>query len=308
MAFATNGLRSGWQDAPSNGRDLPPHRRLAEVPGLHLRRDRPQRDHARARHLRLQPRGRVGAQCSRRGLPRHLRGRAGDPDHRLRASSTGLLQGGLERLRLRRDRARVPAGAARQHHPAALGAPTAGGAPGQRDARPPDPPPGDGALAAADQEPRPTHGAAHVHLRDGGLDPVPRAGSGAVGQHRRIAAQPVPDPHARELARVPRARPGDPPGVVDLRLLRPARLVPGDQRPAGDHHQLDGGGPRGRARRGAPAPREEIASADGTVAERLEEIRAALDRLEAQLAEGGGDLPGPARSIKRPTKGGRMRP
>ena len=88
--------------------------------------------------------------------------------------------------------------------------------------------------------------------------------------------------------------------------LRPARLVPGDQRPAGDHHQLDGGGPRGRAR-GAPAPREEIASADGTVAQRLEEIRAALDRLEAQLAEGGGDLPGPARSIKRPTKGGRMR-
>ena len=58
-----------------------------------------------------------------------------------------------------------------------------------------------------------------------------------------------------------------------------------------------------RRRRG-----EEIASADGTVVERLEEIRTALDRLEAQLAEGGGDLPGPARSIKRPTKGGPMRP
>jgi voltage-gated sodium channel len=58
-----------------------------------------------------------------------------------------------------------------------------------------------------------------------------------------------------------------------------------------------------RRRRG-----EELASADGTVAERLEEIRTALDRLEAQLAEGGGDLPATARSIKRPTKGGRMRP
>ena len=53
---------------------------------------------------------------------------------------------------------------------------------------------------------------------------------------------------------------------------------------------------------------EELVSADGTVAERLEEIRTALDRLDAQLAKGGGDLPGPARSIKRPTKGGRMRP
>ena len=34
----------------------------------------------------------------------------------------------------------------------------------------------------------------------------------------------------------------------------------------------------------------------------------ALDRLETQLAEGGGDLPGPAKSVRRrPTKGGRMR-
>ena len=50
------------------------------------------------------------------------------------------------------------------------------------------------------------------------------------------------------------------------------------------------------------------AAAGGTVAHRLHEIREALDRLEAQLAEGGGDLPGPARSVKRrPTKGGRMR-
>jgi voltage-gated sodium channel len=58
-----------------------------------------------------------------------------------------------------------------------------------------------------------------------------------------------------------------------------------------------------RRRRG-----EELASgSDGTVAERLEEIRSSLDRLEAQLAEGGGDRPGPARSVRRPTKGGRMR-
>ncbi len=52
---------------------------------------------------------------------------------------------------------------------------------------------------------------------------------------------------------------------------------------------------------------EELRQQDGTVAERLTEIRHALDKLEAQLAEGGGDLPGPARSVKRPTKGGRMR-
>jgi voltage-gated sodium channel len=51
-----------------------------------------------------------------------------------------------------------------------------------------------------------------------------------------------------------------------------------------------------------------VAAGEGTVAERLEEVRRSLDRLEAQLAEGGGDLPGPARSVKRPTKGGRMRP
>jgi voltage-gated sodium channel len=53
---------------------------------------------------------------------------------------------------------------------------------------------------------------------------------------------------------------------------------------------------------------DELAAAgDGTIADRLEEIRRSLDRLETQLAEGGGDLPGPARSVRRPTKGGRMR-
>jgi voltage-gated sodium channel len=51
----------------------------------------------------------------------------------------------------------------------------------------------------------------------------------------------------------------------------------------------------------------EVGAAEGTVAERLQEIRRSLDRLEAQLAEGGGDLPGPAHAVKRPTKGGRMR-
>ena len=53
---------------------------------------------------------------------------------------------------------------------------------------------------------------------------------------------------------------------------------------------------------------EEAAASGGTVAQGLQEIHEALDRLEAQLAEGTGDLPGPARSVRRrPTKGGRMR-
>jgi voltage-gated sodium channel len=54
---------------------------------------------------------------------------------------------------------------------------------------------------------------------------------------------------------------------------------------------------------------QELADEQGaTVAERMREIREAIDKLELQLAEGGGDLPGPARSVrKRPTKGGRMR-
>jgi voltage-gated sodium channel len=52
----------------------------------------------------------------------------------------------------------------------------------------------------------------------------------------------------------------------------------------------------------------EQAEAEGeTVAERLADIRASLDKLETQLAEGRGDLPGPVPSIRRPTKGGRMR-
>ena len=51
---------------------------------------------------------------------------------------------------------------------------------------------------------------------------------------------------------------------------------------------------------------DEIADQQGvTVAERMHEIREAIDKLELQLAEGGGDLPGPARSVRRrPTKGG----
>jgi voltage-gated sodium channel len=54
---------------------------------------------------------------------------------------------------------------------------------------------------------------------------------------------------------------------------------------------------------------DELAAAQGvTVAERMQAIRDAIDQLETQLAEGGGDLPGPAKSVrKRPTKGGRMR-
>ena len=54
---------------------------------------------------------------------------------------------------------------------------------------------------------------------------------------------------------------------------------------------------------------DEIAAERGvTVAERMQAIREAIDKLETQLAEGGGDLPGPAKSMrKRPTKGGRMR-
>ena len=56
--------------------------------------------------------------------------------------------------------------------PAAPRAPAARGPPGQRDARPADPRSGDGTVAAADREPRPAHAAAHVRLRDGGLDPV----------------------------------------------------------------------------------------------------------------------------------------
>jgi voltage-gated sodium channel len=56
------------------------------------------------------------------------------------------------------------------------------------------------------------------------------------------------------------------------------------------------------------ALRDAEAVAEGeTVAERLAEVHEALEKLEAQLAEGRGDLPGPAPSVRRPTKGGRMR-
>lgn len=57
------------------------------------------------------------------------------------------------------------------------------------------------------------------------------------------------------------------------------------------------------------AHRKDIVEGESeTVADRIADIREALDRLETQLAEGGGDLPGPAKSVRRrPTKGGRMR-
>jgi voltage-gated sodium channel len=51
---------------------------------------------------------------------------------------------------------------------------------------------------------------------------------------------------------------------------------------------------------------EELIGADGTVADRLREIRHAIDRLETQLAAGEG-LDPEQRSLRRPTKGGRMR-
>jgi voltage-gated sodium channel len=52
---------------------------------------------------------------------------------------------------------------------------------------------------------------------------------------------------------------------------------------------------------------EQLASGDGTIADRLDEIRDSLDKLETQLAEGGGEMPHPHRATRRPTKGGRMR-
>ena len=50
---------------------------------------------------------------------------------------------------------------------------------------------------------------------------------------------------------------------------------------------------------------EDLAATDGSVAERLDEIRRAVDRLETQLAEGG--RAPPRKSTSRPSKGGRMR-
>jgi voltage-gated sodium channel len=54
---------------------------------------------------------------------------------------------------------------------------------------------------------------------------------------------------------------------------------------------------------------DELAVADGSVADRLREIRHIVDKLEAQLEEGGDDsVVDAARSaVTRPTKGGRMR-
>jgi voltage-gated sodium channel len=53
---------------------------------------------------------------------------------------------------------------------------------------------------------------------------------------------------------------------------------------------------------------EELAAADGSIADRLAEIRHSLDKLETQLAEGGdGSVAGKRGSTRRPTKGGRMR-
>ncbi len=53
----------------------------------------------------------------------------------------------------------------------------------------------------------------------------------------------------------------------------------------------------------------EIADSDGSIADRLREIRHIVDKLETQLEEGGDDsVAEGARSVsKRPTKGGRMR-
>jgi voltage-gated sodium channel len=50
----------------------------------------------------------------------------------------------------------------------------------------------------------------------------------------------------------------------------------------------------------------ELAAGDGSIADRLSEIRHALDKLETQLAESGA-APSGSRPIKRPTKGGRLR-
>ena len=120
-------------------------------------------------------------------------------------------------------------------------------------------------------------------------------GSRAVGKHRPGPAEPVPDPHARELAGLPRGRAGDPPVVVDLlRLLRPDRLVPGHQRPDRDHHQLDGGGPRGREAGRSAELEDDLAEQQGvTVAERMREIREAIDTLETAARRGRRRSPGP---------------
>jgi hypothetical protein len=114
---------------------------------------------------------------------------------------------------------------------------------------------------------------------------------GQLGQHRPGAAEPVSDPHARELAGVPGDGPGDRARVVDLlRRLHPHRLVRRDQHPDRDHHQLARGGLRARALQGARRVEDELAG-DGSIADRLAEIRHALDKFETQLAESKGSLP-----------------
>ncbi len=52
---------------------------------------------------------------------------------------------------------------------------------------------------------------------------------------------------------------------------------------------------------------DEIATADGSVADRLRELRHTLDKLEQQLAKGGDESMTPARGTRGPTKGGRAR-
>ncbi|HEX2128016.1 MAG TPA: ion transporter [Solirubrobacterales bacterium] len=54
---------------------------------------------------------------------------------------------------------------------------------------------------------------------------------------------------------------------------------------------------------------DELAAGDGSVADRLAEIRHSLDKLETQLAEGGDSsvVPQKSHGTRRPTKGGRMR-
>ena len=182
---------------------LPPDRRLAAVPDLHLRRHRRStRSRSGSAPTTSAPSVDVGAHDPRRRLPRHLRRRARDPDRRLRpparrtssrtagtsstSSSSGSpslpgLRDNVTLLRLARllrvvrlvsvmpDLRILVRAMARSLPPIA-------------------------SLVAA-------HAAAHVRLRDGRLDPLPRGGSRAVGQHRPVAAEPVPDPHARELAR-----------------------------------------------------------------------------------------------------------
>lgn len=52
---------------------------------------------------------------------------------------------------------------------------------------------------------------------------------------------------------------------------------------------------------------ELVAEGDGSIVERLQEVRHAIDRLEAELAEHGEGGGGAKRRIHRPSKGGRMR-